>query len=82
MTTWNYRIIRHHEPEVWFGLHEVYYDDQGRPESYTADPISFVCDGDEGPEGITKSLRLALSDAEQRPLLDESEFDDRAVEKE
>lgn len=73
MTTWNYRIVRHHQPEEWFGLHEVYYDPAGRPTSLTADPVKFVCDGDEGPQGIARSLEMALADAKGRPVLDEND---------
>ncbi len=69
--TWNYRILRHRKDgRTWYGLHEVYYRSDGRPRAYTADPISFYCDEDEGPEGIAKSLRLALKDARTRPVLD------------
>ncbi|MEE2951243.1 MAG: hypothetical protein VYD57_08305 [Pseudomonadota bacterium] len=70
--SWNYRIIRHAEGH--FSLHEVYYDQDGQPESYTADPISFVVDEEEGPKGIVESLRLALQDAQTRPVLDIVEF--------
>jgi hypothetical protein len=74
--TWNYRIIKHDEPEYvgkeWFALHEV-YTDNGKM-SWTEDPISFVCDVEEGPEGITKSLETALSDARNRPVLLMSEL--------
>lgn len=44
--SWNYRIVRHHKPTEWYGLHEVF---------------DFVCDEDEGPEGITHALE-AVSD--------------------
>lgn len=71
--TWNYRIVRHHEPEEWYALHEVFYDAAGRPTMMTADPIDFACGGDEGPEGITRSLEMALADAKGRPVLDEGD---------
>jgi hypothetical protein len=69
--TWNYRVLRHHkDDETWYSLHEVYYRSDGLPRAYTADPVGFVSDGDAGPEGIAKALRLALNDAEKRPVLD------------
>lgn len=69
--SWNYRVLRHHKNgEAWYGLHEVYYRKDGSPRACTADPIAFVSDEDEGPGGIARSLRLALSDAESRPVLD------------
>ena len=70
--TWNYRIVRHHQPAEWYGLHEVFYDDAGHPTEMTAEPINFVCDGDEGTEGIVKALEMALADARGQPVLDEN----------
>lgn len=78
MTTWNYRIVRHHKPAEWLGLHEVYYDEDGNPNALTAQPISFSCDPDEGPGGIVGSLEMALADARERPILDRSEIGDDA----
>lgn len=69
--TWNYRIVNHGE---WLGLHEVYYHDDGRPKMYTADPISFACETDEGAAGIIKSLKMALNDARQRPVMTLDDF--------
>ncbi len=69
--TWNYRIIRHKEGH--FALHEVYYDDDGNPDGWTQDPITFVVDSDEGTAGLITSLEMALKDARDRPVLDFSE---------
>ena len=35
--TWNHRVMKHVEPtgEVWFGIHEVHYDDAGNPVGWT-----------------------------------------------
>jgi hypothetical protein len=74
--TWNYRIIKHDGADCagheWFALHEV-YTDNGKM-SWSEDPISFVCDVEEGPDGVIKSLELALSDARTRPVLLMSEL--------
>ena len=67
--SWNYRIILHDldpDPERhWYGLQEVHYgmpDDPSKPGiGPSKDPITFVCDRDEGKEGIIKSLERALS---------------------
>lgn len=69
--TWNYRIVRHEEAgkETYLALHEVYYTKAGKPDAWTSDPISFVCDEDEGPEGIRNSLAMALADAVRREVL-------------
>lgn len=34
---WNYRILQYEDGE--YGLHEVYYDDEGRPEGCTEDAL-------------------------------------------
>lgn len=65
---WNYRIILHDlDPDPanhWYGLHEVFYgmpDDSSKPGvGPTQNPIAFVCDADEGKEGIIASLERAL----------------------
>jgi hypothetical protein len=67
--TWNYRIIRRKDGS--FGLHEVYYDAAGNPHGMTADPVGFAADADEGEQGIIISLKTALRDARNRPVLDE-----------
>ena len=68
--TWNYRIVRYrHGREL--GLHEVHYDEQGRPWAMTQDPIVFVVEADEGPETIVKALEMAMADARRWPVFDE-----------
>ena len=57
--TWNYRVIRKTETGYdnlgeFFGIHEVYYDDDGNPEMVTVEPI--------GPAGDT--FEELLSDVE------------------
>lgn len=70
--TWNYRIIQHKEGH--FALHEVYYNEAGKPDGLTDSPVSFGADKDEGPEGIITSLELALKDARERPVLNISDI--------
>lgn len=69
--SWNYRVIRHVDKktkEVWHAIHEVYYDESGRADSYTADAVY--------PQGETlEELREAMLlyvQAMQLPVLDES----------
>lgn len=64
--TWNFRIIDHGD---WLGLHEVLYDEAGVPRSYTAEPVTFVCDKVEGARGIAGSLEMALAGARDRAVL-------------
>ena len=43
--TWNHRIMKteHQESaDTWvdiYGMHEVYYDDEGKPDMYTTEPM-------------------------------------------
>ena len=66
--TWNYRILRYTDGTL--ALHEVYYDEAGQVKNYTARPISFAVDADEGHDGLVQSMKLALRDAIDRPILD------------
>lgn len=68
MGHWNYRVIRY--ADGGYGLHEVYYNIEGdNKESWTLEPISFTCGEEEGQQGIVESLKRALRDAENRPVL-------------
>ncbi len=75
---WNYRIIRF---EKHYALHEVFYDTDGNPSAHTKDPINFSCEHDEGTDGITQSLAMALSDATNKPVLPIDDFPYRQKEK-
>jgi hypothetical protein len=80
MTTWNFRIIKHNlptEPEVWFGLHEVYADKKGRIEGWTEQPILV---GD-SIEDIAKELNHMVDDVRRFPeAINLSEFIKRTRE--
>jgi hypothetical protein len=67
--TWNYRVIR--SAEGAFGLYEVYYNQDDVPIARSSTPITFVCDEEEGKEGILESLKLALESAERLEVLDD-----------
>lgn len=58
--TWNYRLI---DFGTHVALHEVYYNADGEPTSWTENPASFV--GDD----VVEALRMALWDVENRPVL-------------
>lgn len=70
--TWNYRVIQYDDGS--FGLHEVFYDDNGKPNACTESAAGFVPCAEEGLEGIIKSLENALNDAGQYPVLDREIF--------
>ena len=47
--TWNYRVVRKTETGYdnlgeYYGIHEVYYDDDGNPEMVTVEPVAIVGD--------------------------------------
>lgn len=40
---WNHRILAHkYEDEVYYKIHEVYYDDKGKPNSYGKDGVNLM----------------------------------------
>jgi hypothetical protein len=78
--TWNYRVLRYTDGTL--ALHEVFYDDEGRPNGYTARPISFAVDADEGHDGLIQSMKMALGDAIERPILDVPDLPGTPVQQE
>jgi hypothetical protein len=64
----HYRVLRYTDGTL--ALHEVYCDEEGRPNGYTARPISLAVDGDEGHDGLVQSMQMALGDATDRLILD------------
>jgi len=40
MSTWNFRVVKaQYATEVWYGIHEVYYDKNGEVEAWTDKPV-------------------------------------------
>ena len=70
--SWNYRIVKYRD-NSGFGIHEVYYDDEGKPWGMTSDPGDFCCGLEEGKEGIVSSLCHAMIDVLRTPVLIEPE---------
>lgn len=74
MGHWNYRIVKYADGSG-YGLHEVYYDDNGEPKGYTENPCGFVTDCEGGGERearleILRAMARAVSDAATRDILD------------
>ena len=43
--TWNYRVVKKtYMGDTLFGIHEVYYDDDGNPDMVTVQPVGIVGD--------------------------------------
>ena len=55
---WNHRILAHeYKGEVYLQIHEVYYDEEGKPDGYSENPIPV---GSETVKGITWTLNKML----------------------
>lgn len=66
--SWNHRILAHKtydSEDVYFQIHEVYYNKQGIPNSYTVSPVSVG--GDDLYE-ITWTLNKML-ESKEKPIL-------------
>lgn len=70
MRYWNYRIVKYANEDCGYGLHEMYYDDNGKEDSMTKNPASFT--GDSVSE-IHEAMMKARVDAIKRPVFEEPE---------
>lgn len=71
--TWNYRILAHKNvdnDEVYLQIHEVYYDQDNNPISYTENPITV---GGEDINSIKWSLNK-MQEAINKPILSVDNF--------
>ena len=63
---WNHRILAHKDgDEMYFQIHEVYYDKDGKPDSYTTNGVSV---GAESLDGI-KWVLDKMKDSTNKPIL-------------
>jgi len=70
--SWNYRLIkRAHEGREFYAIHEVYYNDNGVPESVTQDAVPVLGDT---TEEVTHTLIYMLK-ALTEPTLDYKIFE-------
>ena len=70
MMTWNFRLVKHIERKprrVWYGVHEVFYNDAGRPWTMTKEPIRL--DGESAQE-VQRYLDMVRRDLKRLPALD------------
>lgn len=70
MSYWNYRLVKYYHKAAGYAIHEVYYDDDGKPTGMTVNPCSFVGDT---PEETVDALTMALKDAQERDIFEEPE---------
>ncbi len=65
--SWNHRVLaseEHHlngEAEIVFSIHEVYYDKDGVPNGYTANPIRISTDSIEGMKWTLDRMQECLT---------------------
>lgn len=59
--SWNNRIMRHIEEDgsIWYGMHEVFYDDDGKISGWTEDAVLF---GGESLRDLIASIVCLLKD--------------------
>ena len=68
--TWNFRLVKHinrKRRQVWYSVHEVFYNDTGQPMGMTQDPVSI--DG-ESVKDVRNYLTMILQDLKHLPVLD------------
>ena len=63
--SWNYRLVKYPTAEEGMGLHEVYYDAEGRENGMSKPTAGFVGDS---AEEIILQLERAIDDIRKRPL--------------
>ena len=69
--SWNYRILAHRDGDEWnFKMHEVYYDTEGNPESYTAKEVGVGAESVEGVNWVLDKMKESV----KRPILSADNF--------
>ena len=59
---WNYRVLAHKQfDEVYFYIHEVYYDEEGNPDGYVEIPVSPQSEEIKGMRWQLNKMNEALS---------------------
>ncbi|MDM7985993.1 MAG: hypothetical protein QUS13_01515 [Smithella sp.] len=69
MLYWDYRIIEHDEKagtNRWFGLHEVFYDKNGRIDCFTEKPI---IEGDSFDDILNELTHMVNDLRNKKPIL-------------
>jgi len=77
---WNYRVIKSMDKngEAFFGIHEVYYEDNNVPKSCTVEPVSLAA---ESLEDLKADLNL-IAKSFNKPVLEMLYFDNLLEESE
>ena len=71
MSTWNHRVLAQTEGDgIYFQIHEVYYDNEGKPDGFTKDGISVGGDSLESLSWVLERMKECLD----KPVLSYSDF--------
>ena len=81
--SWNHRILAHKDGnEMYFQIHEVYYDKEGKPDGYTANGVSVGAESLDGIKWVLDKMKectnkpiLLADDFPNEYLSDSSEFE-------
>jgi len=57
MSSWSYRVVK---KEGAFGIHEVYYDDEGRENMCTENPIDMYGESADDLEFMIREFKVAM----------------------
>jgi hypothetical protein len=62
MSHWNHRVIEFVEPDgaKWLAIHEVHYDDRGRPYAYAESPAEVSGESAEELSQTLERMRAAI----------------------
>ena len=67
---WSNRIVKHEKDDtVWYGVHEVFYNDNGGINGYTEDPITIL---GETEKDVKSQLEMIMKDIENHEVIDAS----------
>ncbi|MFM5930969.1 MAG: hypothetical protein ACKOPQ_08695 [Novosphingobium sp.] len=69
--TWNYRVLDH---GTHLAVHEVYYDAEGHVRSWTAEPVGFLANLDEGLDGLLIDLGRVREAVLDKPVLSRADL--------
>ena len=68
---WNHRVLAHKDgDEMYFQIHEVYYDKDGKPDSYTANGVGVGAESLDGIKWVLDKMKECLD----KPILSVENF--------
>ena len=69
--SWSYRIVKKQNGDAeWYGIHEVYYDGDGKPTACTEDPITLDAESMEDFDWMLAQFKIATN----QPWLNYKDF--------